>query len=150
MMDPNPTDTTNPETDTRAARVVQVASDLRTIDPRDVLSQLVWDGREGGWTLEEVEAYMPKITATISATPSDHIDPESPSYAGSVDAAIWRGDRNICDVTLLAREDGVPGLAAWGEPSHWCSSVSELGEDIPSMAAVIISAVEAALKEPRE
>jgi len=145
-MDTNTTSTQTAEINPRAARACQVACDLRTLDAEDVLSQLHWEGREGGWTLEEVEAAMPEISATVSATPSDHVDPESPSHAGSVDAAIWRNDHNILDVTLLRREDGRPGLQTWGEPANWCSDVAELGEDIPAMAAAIVAAVEAALK----
>jgi|GEM_PF-6634036 len=41
----------------RKARVLEVAEYTST-DPRDIFSQLVWEGREGGWTLEEVEALL--------------------------------------------------------------------------------------------
>lgn len=80
------------------------------------------------------------ITARITDRPSTVLDVEHSAHAGSVDAVIYMNSNEVAEVTLIPHP--VSGeLDTWGDPDHWISDPSVLGEDPADMASEIVAAV---------
>ena len=83
-----------------------------------------------------------RFTARITALGADSTCPDRDD---AVDAEVFQGGNQLCDVTLLSPEDGRQGLDTWGDPDHWCSDWNavkalsqRLGVDPPLLVREIV------------